>query len=72
MNTPSLQGKLTEANNIKAHTMKDPKLYGYTSHNMIVEGKMTHILALDPYKFNDTSGCWKRPFLFLCHLSATL
>lgn len=73
MSIASLQGKLTlGANNIKPHTIKGPKLYSYTSHNMIEEGKRTHILALDAYKFNATSGCKKTPFLFLCHLSVAL
>lgn len=71
--TPSLKRKLTlGANSIKPHTMTGPKLYTYTSHNRIEEGKRTQILALDSYKFNATSGCKKRPFLFLCHLSVTL
>lgn len=71
MSTSSLQRKLTlEANNIKPHTMINPKLYSYTIHNMTEEGKRTHILALDPYEMMLPLVARKGLFS-LCHLSVT-
>lgn len=71
MNTSSLQGKLTlEANNIKPHTMRNLKLYSYTSHYMAEEGKRSHILALDPCEMM-LPLVTRKGLFSLCHLSVT-
>lgn len=72
MNTSSLQGKLTlEANNIEPHTMRNPKLYSYTSHYMTEEGKRSHVLALEPSEMMLLLVARKGLFS-LCRLSVTL